>query len=71
MLYEQESRRVYLLDGARIWNYDSRGKKLDELRGDKVIYFLDEARTIALGGVRAQVHPDKKPGQRVLLRTRR
>jgi len=71
MLYEQESRRVYLLDGARVWNYDSGGRKLDELRGDKVIYFLDEARTISLGGVRAQVHPEKTPGRRSLLRTRR
>lgn len=71
MLYEQESRRVYLLDGARVWNYDSSGEKLDELRGDKVIYFLDEARTIALGGVRASVHPEGHPGPRTLLRTRR
>jgi lipopolysaccharide export system protein LptA len=71
MLYEQESRRVYLLDGARVWNYDSRGRRLDELQGDKVIYFLDEARTIALGGVRASVVPEGKPGQRPLLRTRR
>jgi lipopolysaccharide export system protein LptA len=71
MLYEQESRRVYLLDGARVWNYDSGGKKLDELRGDKVIYFLDEARTISLGGVRASVHPEGRPGQRTLLRSRR
>jgi lipopolysaccharide export system protein LptA len=71
MLFEQESRRVYLLDGARVWNYDSGGKRLDELQGDKVIYFLDEARTVALGGVRASVVPEGKPGQRTLLRTRR
>ncbi len=71
MLYEQESRRVYLLDGARVWNYDSNGSKLDELRGDKVIYLLDEARTIALGGVRASIHPEGSPGQRTLLRSRR
>lgn len=71
MLYEQESRRAYLLDGARVWNYDSGGRKLDELRGDKVIYMLNEGRTIALGGVRASVHPDATSGQRVLLRSRR
>lgn len=71
MLFEQESRRVYLLDGARVWNYDSRGRRLDELQGDKVIYFLDEARTVALGGVRATVIPEGEPGQRTLLRTRR
>lgn len=70
MLYEQESRRVYLLDGARVWNYDSDGKPLDELRGDKVIYFLDEGRTIALGGVRAAVHPDESPAARPVARAR-
>lgn len=71
MLYEQESRRAYLLDGARVWNYDTGGQKLDELRGDKVIYLLDEGRTIALGGVRAAVHTEAKQGQRALLRSRR
>lgn len=71
MLYEQESRRVYLLDGARVWNYDSGGRKLDELRGDKVIHMLNEGRTIALGGVRATVHPDATSGTRVLPRSRR
>lgn len=61
VLYEKESRRVYLLDGATVWNYDSQGKRLDELRGDKVIHFLDGGRTVALGGVRALVHPEAKP----------
>ncbi len=66
MLYEQESRRAYLLDGARVWNYDSQGERLDELSGDKIIHFLDEGRTIALGGVRAQVHPEASTGTRFL-----
>lgn len=66
MVLEQETRQVLLFDGVVIWNYDSKGEPLDELRGDKVVHFLDESRTIALGSVRATVHPETQQGRRVL-----
>jgi len=65
-LYDQLADKFYLLGGAKAWNFDASGNKVNVIEGDKIVYFTKQKRTIVIGNVTADVEPDIKTGERAI-----
>ena len=66
LYFHQVDRKFYVVGDARAWNFDEKGKRTNMIVGNKIVHFLDDRRSVVLGGVTAQVYPDKKTGRRTL-----
>ncbi len=65
-LYDQLSNKFYLIGAAKAWNFDSSGRKVNLIEGDKIVYFTREKRTVVIGNVTADVEPEIKTGERTI-----
>ena len=63
-LYDQMANKFYLIGVAKAWNFDSSGRKVNLIEGDKIVYFTKEKRTVVIGNVTADVEPEIKTGER-------
>ena len=65
-LFDQMAGTFYILGGAKAWNHDESGQAINVIRGEKIVYFLDDRRSVVIGGVTADVEPDVRTGSRVI-----
>ena len=66
VFYHQLERKIYIVGMANAWNFDAKGKPINLITGNKIVHFLDEKRSVVLGGVTATVYPDKVTVRRPL-----
>lgn len=66
VFYHQLERKIYVVGQASAWNFDGRGQAINVISGNKIVHFLDEKRSVVLGGVTARVFPDKETVRRPL-----
>ncbi len=66
VFYHQLERKIYIVGSANAWNFDAKGKPINLIAGNKIVHFLDEKRSVVLGGVTATVYPDKVTVRRPL-----
>ena len=63
-VFDQVSGKFYIIGRASAWNFDGSGRKINVVRGDKIVYFTREKRTVVIGNVTADVAPEKRTGER-------
>lgn len=66
VFYHQLERKIYVVGNASAWNFDPRGAPINVITGNKIVHFLDEKRSVVLGGVTARVYPDEETARRPL-----
>lgn len=51
LIYYQKDDRFYLIDQARVFEYDDNGKAVNQISGNKILHLIKEGRTILMGNV--------------------
>jgi len=65
-LFDQLAGTFYILGRSEAWNYGDSGCRVNVVRGEKIVYFLEERRSVVIGGVTADVEPDVKTSARAI-----
>ena len=54
----QKNDRFYLIDRAKVFEYDENGKAINQIAGNKILHLLKERRTILMGNVEGSLGYD-------------
>lgn len=58
LIYYQKGNKFYLIDSAKVYEYDKRGKVANTIQGNKILHLIDEGRTILMGNVEGSLEYD-------------
>ncbi len=58
LIYYQNDGRFYIVDDAKVFQYDENGKVKDTVAGNKILHILKEKRTILMGNVEGTLGPN-------------
>ena len=58
LIYYQKNDRFYLIDRAKVFEYDENGKAINQIAGNKILHLLKERRTILMGNVEGSLGYD-------------
>tara|TARA_Y100000589_G_scaffold279583_1_gene275622 strand:- start:1304 stop:2017 length:714 start_codon:yes stop_codon:yes gene_type:complete len=58
LIYYQKNDRFYLIDRAKVFEYDEKGKAVNQIAGNKILHLLKEGRTILMGNVEGSLGYD-------------
>ena len=58
LIYYQKNDRFYLIDKAKVFEYDENGKPVNQIAGNKILHLLKERRTILMGNVEGSLGYD-------------
>ena len=58
LIYYQKNDRFYLIDKAKVFEYDENGKRVNQIAGNKILHLLKDRRTILMGNVEGSLGYD-------------
>ena len=58
LIYYQKNDRFYLIDNAKVFEYNENGKRVNQIAGNKILHLLKERRTILMGNVEGSLGYD-------------